>query len=140
MNDAGLTAAAAQKMPGHWLLAKMGKRVLRPGGRELTQELLTALAVAPQDDVVEFAPGLGVTARLALERHPRSYTGVERDEQAAQTVTRALRGASQRCITGSAEATGPCCRCNLLPPKRVLSLRRRGYCVRAAGTASTSCA
>ena len=25
-------ALAAEKMPGHWLLARLGKRVLRPGG------------------------------------------------------------------------------------------------------------
>lgn len=106
MNQAGLTVVAAHKMPGHWLLAKMGKRVLRPGGRELTSQLLTALDIGPQDDVVEFAPGLGVTARLTLERGPRNYTGVERDEHAAQTVTRMLRGPGQQCIQGSAERTG----------------------------------
>ncbi len=106
MNCAVLTAGSDHKMPGHWLLAKMGKRVLRPGGRELTRELLTALDIGAQDDVVEFAPGLGVTARLALERRPHSYTGIERDQRAAQTVGRLLRGPDQRCIQGSAEATG----------------------------------
>ena len=50
------------KMPGHWVLARMGKRVLRPGGLELTRRLLAELAISPSDDVVEFAPGLGVTA------------------------------------------------------------------------------
>ena len=25
---------------GHWILAKLGKRVLRPGGRELTEKLI----------------------------------------------------------------------------------------------------
>lgn len=29
-----------EDMPGHWLLARLGKRVLRPGGRELTEQLL----------------------------------------------------------------------------------------------------
>lgn len=29
-----------EKAQGHWLLAKMGKRVLRPGGRELTEKLV----------------------------------------------------------------------------------------------------
>ena len=40
------------KMPGHWLLAKMGKRVLRPGGRVLTGRLLGELQIEPIDDVV----------------------------------------------------------------------------------------
>ena len=29
-----------EDMPGHWILAKLGKRVLRPGGLELTEHLL----------------------------------------------------------------------------------------------------
>jgi SAM-dependent methyltransferase len=97
---------AAHKMPGHWVLARMGKRVLRPGGLELTRKLLTELASKADDDVVEFAPGLGVTARLTLARHPRSYTAVERDRDAAATVEQYLTGRSQRCVLGTAEATG----------------------------------
>ena len=27
-------------MPGHWLLARLGKRVLRPGGTAMTTQLL----------------------------------------------------------------------------------------------------
>ena len=44
---------------GHWVLAKLGKRVLRPGGLELTRKMLSALSIGEEDDVVEFAPGLG---------------------------------------------------------------------------------
>ena len=97
---------AAGKMPGHWLLARMGKRVLRPGGLELTQKLLSELAIGANDDVVEFAPGLGVTARLTLAHNPRSYTAIERDRDAAATVEQYLAGPSQRCVLGTAEATG----------------------------------
>ena len=74
------------KMPGHWLLAQMGKKVLRPGGVELTGRMLEALDIRSTDEVVEFAPGLGVTARAALERKPASYTGIERDDTAARQV------------------------------------------------------
>ncbi|MCP5528639.1 MAG: class I SAM-dependent methyltransferase [Verrucomicrobiales bacterium] len=94
------------KMPGHWLLAKMGKRVLRPGGLELTRAMLDRLAVGPHDEVVEFAPGLGVTARLTLSRQSAGYTAVERDEAAAAEVRRYLTGPRQRCQLGSAETTG----------------------------------
>lgn len=93
-------------MPGHWLLAKMGKRVLRPGGLELTRAMLDRLAIGPGDAVVEFAPGLGVTARLTLSRQPASYTAVERDETAAAEVRRFLNGPGQQCRIGSAEQTG----------------------------------
>ncbi|MFJ9863816.1 class I SAM-dependent methyltransferase [Streptomyces sp. NPDC101165] len=75
----------ASRMPGHWLLARLGKRVLRPGGLELTRSMLDALAIGPDDRVVELAAGLGATARLALARTPATYTAVDRD---AAAVTR----------------------------------------------------
>jgi cyclopropane fatty-acyl-phospholipid synthase-like methyltransferase len=93
-------------MPGHWLLARMGKRVLRPGGRELTHRLLDGLAIGSDDHVVEFAPGLGETARQTLAREPASYTAVERDQNAAAAVQKILTGPKQRCVLGTAEQTG----------------------------------
>ena len=94
------------KMPGHWLLARLGKRVLRPGGRELTRQMLNGLCIKSSDDVVEFAPGLGFTAQLTLNQKPASYTAVERDEAAANAVRRYLTGRNQTCLIGRAEETG----------------------------------
>ncbi len=99
----GLSTA---KMPGHWLLARLGKRVLRPGGLELTRRMLDALDIRSLDHVVEFAPGLGTTARITLGRKPASYTGIERDEAAARAVAGYLGGQNQRCLVGDAEETG----------------------------------
>ena len=65
---------------GHWVLAAMGKRVLRPGGKELTEKLIDSLNITSSDDIVEFAPGLGFTAELALKRKPHSYIGVEMED------------------------------------------------------------
>jgi SAM-dependent methyltransferase len=79
-----------RKMPAHWLMARLGKRVLRPGGQETTRWLLHHAAIGPNDDVVEFAPGLGHTAARILSRQPRSYTGVDRDEAAGRTAQLAL--------------------------------------------------
>lgn len=76
----------ANKMPGHWVLARLGKRVLRPGGMGLTRRMLTALRIQRADEVVEFAPGMGVTARLTLKLKPASYTAVDRDQAAAKIV------------------------------------------------------
>ncbi|HVI69946.1 MAG TPA: class I SAM-dependent methyltransferase, partial [Pyrinomonadaceae bacterium] len=95
-----------EKMPGHWVLARLGKRVLRPGGMELTRRMLNALQISPKDDVVEFAPGLGITAQLTLRAFPASYTAVERDEAAAKIVRGYLKGDSQKCIVGTATDTG----------------------------------
>lgn len=94
------------RMPGHWLLAQLGKRVLRPGGLELTRQMLEALDIQSTDHVIEFAPGLGVTARETLARNPLSYTGVERDEAAAQQVQNYLDGLGRNCLVGRAEDTG----------------------------------
>ena len=94
------------KMPGHWLLARLGKRVLRPGGRELTRQMLDGLDIQSSDDVVEFAPGLGFTAQLTLNQKPASYTAVERDETAAGVVRRYLTKNNQTCLIGRAEETG----------------------------------
>jgi hypothetical protein len=53
-------------MPGHWLLARLSKRVRHPGGLELTRTMLRYLAIGPADDVGEFAPGLHVPACMIL--------------------------------------------------------------------------
>lgn len=95
-----------QKVPGHWVLARLGKRVLRPGGMALTRAMLKALGIQSNDRVVEFAPGMGVTTRLVLEREPATYTAVERDAAAAKVVSQYLSGSGRACIVGSAEETG----------------------------------
>lgn len=100
------SALAADRMPGHWLLARLGKRVLRPGGRELTDQLLDRLDIGPDDDVVEVAPGLGTTTRLVLERNPASYVGIDRDEAAAELVSQLAVGGQRRVVNASATETG----------------------------------
>ncbi len=95
-----------ERMPGHWLLARMGKRVLRPGGLELTRKMLDGLAIGPDDDVVELAPGLGTTTRLALTRAPASYVAVDRDEAAVRATQKVLRPGRDQCRQGSASSTG----------------------------------
>lgn len=96
------------KMPGHWLLARMGKRVLRPGGLELTCHMLDTLRIGAEDRVVELAPGLGTTARLTLERGPASYVGVDRDSDAAALVQKLSATSTHtevECRNGDASAT-----------------------------------
>ena len=87
-------------------MARLGKRVLRPGGQELTRQMLNGLCIKSSDDVVEFAPGLGFTAQLTLNQKPASYMAIERDEAAASLVRRYLTGNNQACLIGRAEKTG----------------------------------
>lgn len=96
----------ADKMQGHWILARAGKRVLRPGGLELTRQMLDVLAIGPEDRVVEFAPGLGVTARMALEYNPLTYCGVERDPAAAEHLRKQLAGTCAEIVLARAEESG----------------------------------
>jgi SAM-dependent methyltransferase len=84
-------ARGDEAVAGHWLLARLGKRVLRPGGVELTRTLLARADVAGRD-VVELAPGLGRTAAEIIARQPRSYLGAEQDPDAARAVRAVVSG------------------------------------------------
>lgn len=100
------TASDFEKAPGHWVLARMGKRVLRPGGRELTEKLVSMLRITPEDDVVEFAPGLGFTARLVLQHNPRSYIGIEQDVAAANETRLILNSPSRQIVNSDVLRNG----------------------------------
>ncbi len=101
-------------IPAHELFARLGKRVLRPGGIELTRELLAALAISHTDDVVEVAPGRGSTTEMVLGSHPASYIAVDRDafatEQVADLIDEAECGTTDgtdcRAIHANALSTG----------------------------------
>ncbi len=94
------------KAQGHWILAKMGKRVLRPGGKELTQKLISELHISPQDDIVEFAPGIGFTASLMVAKHPKSYTGVDADKDIVKLLRGKIKGEQIQFRLGNAAETG----------------------------------
>jgi ubiquinone/menaquinone biosynthesis C-methylase UbiE len=103
---AGTKAGRADKAPGHWVLAQAGKRVLRPGGVELTDALLAQLDIQAKDTVIELAPGLGHTAVKVLARHPMTYLGVDREPVVVHDLQRRLGADNVRFIEGRAEDTG----------------------------------
>ncbi|QCT39225.1 class I SAM-dependent methyltransferase [Arachnia propionica] len=78
-------------MQGHWLLAKLGKRILRPGGRALTAKLLEQAKPAGDDDIVELGPGVGATAEVLLRANPRSYRGVDPNPEGRDAVKNILK-------------------------------------------------
>ena len=97
----------ASKMQGHWLLARLGKRILRPGGRALTARLLREAAPSSRDDIVEFGPGVGATAELLLAAGPRSYRGVDPNPEGRDAVARILAAHEQAdYVVADARATG----------------------------------
>jgi SAM-dependent methyltransferase len=89
---------------GHWLLARLGKKVLRPGGIALTRRMLDQAEIRGCD-VVELAPGLGRTAQEILDRAPARYVGVDRDPDAAAGV-RDVVGEHGTVEIADASATG----------------------------------
>ncbi len=91
---------------GHWILAKMGKKVLRPGGLELTEKLIDGLQLNVEDKVVEFAPGIGITAELIWAKKPQHYTGVELNEEAAANLEKKVKLPTQKIVNSSAADTG----------------------------------
>lgn len=89
-----------------WVLSNVGKKVLRPGGREMTMKLLDGLNINSSDQVVEFAPGIGFTAEQVLKRHPKSYTGIEINEEAGARLQQIIQGDNSKIIIEHAAKAG----------------------------------
>ncbi|MFB6093694.1 MAG: class I SAM-dependent methyltransferase [Halanaeroarchaeum sp.] len=100
-----MSGQSFEEQPTHKVFSEMGKRVLRPGGRDVTLELVDALDISSDDDVVEFAPGMGQTAEYVLEQDPNSYTAVEIDREAASRLADEIEGPDRRVVVGHAGAT-----------------------------------
>lgn len=101
------TEVPEERMQGHWLLASLGKTVLRPGGRELTSRLLAQAKPASGDRIVEFGPGVGKTASLLLAANPASYTGVDPSPEGRPALDAVLQGAANTHVVESdARETG----------------------------------
>ncbi|MDU0969065.1 MAG: class I SAM-dependent methyltransferase [Actinomycetaceae bacterium] len=96
-----------ERLQGHWLLASLGKTVLRPGGLELTTAMLKEAAPSSADRIVEFGPGVGKTATLLLQASPASYTGVDPNPEGRGALSAVLAGHPQaRVVEADAQDTG----------------------------------
>ncbi|MEW6860804.1 class I SAM-dependent methyltransferase [Trueperella pyogenes] len=95
------------RQQGHWLLAKLGKRVLRPGGLELSRKLLAAAAPTSTDRVIEFGPGVGKTAEILLAATPISYTAVDPNPEGRAALSKILSQHPQaELVQANAKNTG----------------------------------
>lgn len=96
-----------QRLQGHWLLAKMGKRVLRPGGMELTRRLIAQAKPSAQDRIVEFGPGVGTTAELLLKAMPKEYTGIDPNTEGTPQLMKILQEYPRtKLVAANAKETG----------------------------------
>jgi len=111
-------------MPIYALLIQMGKKVLRPGGMELTRIMLEMLNIDTNDEVVEFAPGTGATAKMALSYHPSRYTAIEMDPNSVKLVSKYLNGSNQKCLLARAEKTGlPDASCSVVYGEAIMNMK-----------------
>lgn len=95
------------RQQGHWLLAKLGKRVLRPGGLELSRKLLAAAAPTSADRVIEFGPGVGKTAEILLAAAPTSYIAVDPNPEGRAALSKILSQHPQaELVQANAKNTG----------------------------------
>lgn len=94
------------RMPAHWMLGRLGKKVMRPGGLTPSLHMLDALQIGPEDDVVDMWPGLGLTTERTLAARPRSYLAIERGRAEAARVRRVLAGDAQEVVVGPVHKTG----------------------------------
>jgi SAM-dependent methyltransferase len=101
-----VAAALDNAAVDHVKRARLSKRVLRPGGVELTRTLLARADVA-NADVLELAPGLGRTATEILSRRPRSYLAAEADLDAANLVRNVVAGHGEVRVADAADTGLP---------------------------------
>jgi SAM-dependent methyltransferase len=91
---------------GFWVLSQLGKKVLRPGGKELTEEIIHFLQINSQQTVVEFAPGKGFTTELLLLKQPKEYFGIDIEPQTISELQKKFNLTNQKFILTSAANTG----------------------------------
>jgi predicted O-methyltransferase YrrM len=83
MTDSTLNLRTA---PAHQVLAKAGKKILRPGGRQATEQLFQWADFQPGQTVLELASSFGYSAIALAKRYGVKVVGVEKNPD---SVTRA---------------------------------------------------
>lgn len=113
-----------KRLQGHWLLAKMGKKVLRPGGLELTQRLISHAAPSSKDRIVEFGPGVGKTAEILLASEPASYIGIDPNTEGEEQLLEILKQHSQAKLVhaNAKQTTRPDASCDLVVGEAMLTM------------------
>lgn len=79
--------------PGHEVLAKAGKTVLRPGGLEATRQLLDWADFQPGETVLELAASFGKSAIWLAKRYGVHVVGIERNRESVRIAQENIRQA-----------------------------------------------
>ncbi|PNW49211.1 UNVERIFIED_CONTAM: methyltransferase [Euhalothece sp. KZN 001] len=79
--------------PGHEVLAKAGKTVLRPGGLEATRQLLHWAEFQPGEMVLELAASFGKSAIWLAKQYGVQVVGIERNSESVRIAQENIRKA-----------------------------------------------
>lgn len=66
-----------KRLPTHLFLAKLGKKMLRPGGREGTDRIISECNVDAGTNILEVAPNMGTTAMHLAKTYGCTITGID---------------------------------------------------------------
>lgn len=111
-----LTAAQIAELDPYQFMAELGKRVIHPGGRRSTEELLEFAQIGSGERILDVGCGVGTTAAEIAERFDCEVAAVDVDAamlaKARKTITgrnlaRAwlLRPATSRCVSSTTRAS-----------------------------------
>ncbi|NJO93425.1 MAG: class I SAM-dependent methyltransferase [Hydrococcus sp. RM1_1_31] len=79
--------------PGHQVLAAAGKRILRPGGKAATEQLLTWANFQPGETVLELAASFGESAIQIAKRFNVRVVGVEKNPDSVAKARENIKAA-----------------------------------------------
>lgn len=79
--------------PGHQILAAAGKKILRPGGREATEQLFQWANFQPGETVLELAASFGESAIAMAKRFGVHVVGIEKNPESVAIATKNIHAA-----------------------------------------------
>ncbi|MGD1936209.1 MAG: SAM-dependent methyltransferase [Cyanophyceae cyanobacterium] len=83
-----------QTAPGHQVLAKAGKKLLRPGGRRATEQLFQWANFQAEDSVLELAASFGHSAIALGKNYGVNVVGVERNTDSVSIAQNNIEAAN----------------------------------------------
>ncbi len=72
-----LRSGEIERLDPYVFMAVIGKRVIHPGGRAATEQLLKRAAISSSDHVLDVGCGVGTTAITVASRFGASVTAVD---------------------------------------------------------------